>query len=171
MTSEQREAARIRNQRYNAKPEVKERRKEYYRRPEVQERYKARAKRGDQKEYMKEWRQSEKGKRALKDGSLKQRGWTVELWETMMKLQGGRCAVCRNPFADDHKFVHADHCHDEMIPRGLLCQACNHAEGQIKRTGLTPEEFGRRLSAYLGDPPAAQLISKSIIRETSKEGI
>lgn len=161
LTPEQREAQRLRQQRYNAKPEVKARQAEYYRRPEVQERYKERNARGDQKEYMKQWRQSESGKRALKDGSLRQRGFTIDLWETLLSLQGHACAICRKPFSENYRDIHADHCHDSQKPRGLLCQACNHAEGQIRKTGLSPEDFGRRLALYLGNPPAAHAGSES----------
>lgn len=147
---------------YNARSEVAARRKEYYRKPEVQARYKERTAAGAQKEYMKQWRASEKGKRRLKDGSLRQRGFTIELWETLISLQGNACAICRKPFTGDPRDIHADHCHDANEPRGLLCQACNHAEGQIRKTGLTPEEFGRRLTAYVGNPPAARVVAESI---------
>lgn len=151
---------------YNARPEVKERRKQYYQRPEVQARYKQRIEAGEQKEYMKAWRKSEAGKRSLKEGGLRMRGFTLELWETLMRLQGNACAVCRRPFPADLREIHADHCHDEKRPRGLLCRNCNHAEGQISKTGLSPEEFGRRLSAYLGDPPAARVVADPIHERT-----
>lgn len=169
MTEEQREANRLRQRKYNAKPEVKAKRAAYYRSPEVMARYKERIARGDQKEYMKQWRQSESGKRALKEAGLRQRGFTLELWETLMSLQGNACGICRSPFSDNLRLIHADHCHDQTLPRGLLCQACNHAEGQIRKTGLTPEEFGRRLSAYLGNPPAARVGSDSTFQGTLEE--
>lgn len=178
MTEEELEARRLRLREYNARPEVIERkkeyskrpdviarRKEYYRKPEVQARYKARVGRGDQKEYMKEWRASESGKRSLKAGSLRKStngAFTLELWETLLKMQGGKCAVCGAPLGDNTRLIHADHCHDSNLPRGLLCHACNLAEGLIRKTGLTPEEFGRRLSVYLGNPPAARVEADSI---------
>jgi hypothetical protein len=158
-----------RKQEYNARPEVIARRKEYYRKPDVQERYKERIARGDQKEYMKQWRQSESGKRKLKEGGLRQRGFTLALWETLMSFQGGACAVCRKPFPENYRDIHADHCHEQQLPRGLLCQACNHAEGMIRKTGLSPEEFGRRLTTYLGNPPAARVGSEPHFQETLEE--
>lgn len=184
LTAEEIEAKRAKVREYNARPEVKARkkahasrpevlakRKEYYSRPEVKAKYKERVSRGDQKEYMKQWRQSESGKRALKEAGLRQRGFTLALWETLMSLQGNACAICRRPFSDNLRFIHADHCHEQNLPRGLLCQACNHAEGQIRRTGLTPEEFGRRLSVYLGNPPAARVDSDSFVRVDLEERI
>lgn len=169
LTPEQREAQRLRQRRYNATPEAKAKRAEYYRRPEVQARYKARAESGAQKEYLKQWRASEHGKMTLKAGGLRQRGFTLELWETLLSLQGNACAICRKPFPDNYREIHADHCHEHNLPRGLLCQACNHAEGQIRKTGLTPEEFGRRLAAYLGNPPAARVGSEPHFRENLEE--
>ena len=155
LTPEQREAQRLRQQKYNAKPEVVARRKEYYRRPEVLEKYKARSGTEAQKAYMKEWRQSESGKASMKAAGLRQRAFTLELWETLRQAQGNACAICRRLFSDDPRKIHADHCHDTNKPRGLLCQNCNHAEGQIKKTGLAPEEFAKRLQHYLDSPPAA----------------
>ncbi len=182
LTPEQIEAKRLRTREYNSRPEVKARKaeyqnrpevkakaKEYYNRPEVKARYKERASRGDQKGYMKEWRQSESGKRMLKAAGLRQRGWTLELWETMMSLQGGKCAICNTPFPENFRLIHADHCHDTNEPRGLLCQHCNQAEGHIRKTGLTPAEFGRRLNFYLGNPPVAQVGSEEKTLERNEK--
>lgn len=181
-TAEELEARRLRLKEYNSRPEVKARkqeyanrpevvarRKEYYRKPEVQERYKARRDVGAQSEYMKQWRASAHGKRKLKEQGLRQRGFTLALWETLLSLQGNACAICRKPFPADYREIHADHCHDANVPRGLLCQACNHAEGQIRKTGLSPEEFGRRLTAYLGNPPAARVGSEPHFQELLEE--
>lgn len=172
-TAEELEARRARMREYNARPEVVARkreyanrpeviarRKEYYRQPEVKQRYVDRYDSEAHKAYCKQWRASEQGKRKLKNGGLKQRGFTLEMWEALMDAQGNACAICRKPFPDNYREIHADHCHDEFVPRGLLCQACNHAEGQIKKTGLSPEEFGRRLEAYLGNPPAARVVAE-----------
>lgn len=158
MTDEQREKARERQRRYNAKPEVAARRAAYYQQPEVKARYKDRHATAEHKAYMAEWRKSEAGRRSLKGASLKlstEGAFDVSLWLHLMDKQGGACAVCRRDFdLSKPHLVHADHCHSTKKARGLLCQQCNHAEGQIKATGLGPEEFGRRMSAYLRNPPA-----------------
>jgi len=159
LTDEQRAKARERARRYNAKPDVIEARKAYYRRPEVQARYEERNGSEDWKAYCKQYRQTERGRDILKDSGLRQRGFTLELWNTLTKLQGNACAICRRPFDSlGYRNLHADHCHEEMRPRGLLCRNCNHAEGQIKKTGLAPEEYARRLALYLLDPPASAAV-------------
>lgn len=167
-TPEELEARRLKQKEYNSRPEVIERRKEYYRRPEVQARYLARREAGAQTEYLKQWRSSEHGKRVLKKSGLRQRGFTLELWDALLSSQGKACAICKTPFSEPRD-IHADHCHSSKIHRGLLCQACNHAEGQIRKTGLSPEEFGRRLSEYLGNPPAARVGSEPNYQDTLDE--
>lgn len=173
LTDEQREKARARQRRYNAKPEVKAKAKVYYQRPEVRQRYIDRGATEAHREYAKQWRASEQGRAALKDGALRKStegAFNLELWKTLVDLQGGACAICRRPFdALGFRDVHADHCHDEQTPRGLLCRNCNHAEGQIRKTGLSPEEFGRRLMAYLGNPPAARAVAKTANRVQPEE--
>lgn len=172
LTDEQRAKARERARAQNAKPETKARkalhqnkpenlakRAAYYRRPEVRQRYLDRQATAEHREYMKKWRASEGGQAVQKDAGLRnstEGTFNLALWNELVKLQGNACAICRRSFDSlGYRDVHADHCHDELKPRGLLCRNCNHAEGQIKKTGLSPEEFGRRMSAYLADPPAS----------------
>lgn len=178
LTDEQRAKARERARVQNAKPETKARKAQhqnkpenlakraaYYQRPEVKAKYLARSASDEQREYMKQWRASERGKRVLKNAGLRQRGFTLELWETLIELQGGACAICRRPFPAEYREIHADHCHDEMRPRGLLCQPCNLAEGQIKKTGLSPSEYARRLEGYLASPPVETLKTERAMPE------
>lgn len=79
-------------------------------------------------------------------------GVSPEMYAELMAFQEGRCAICGCDLMKGR--VAADHCHDTKKPRGLLCLACNAAEGMIKKTGLDPVEFGRSLAAYLANPPA-----------------
>lgn len=161
-TDEQRARALERSRRHLAKPETKAKRAEYYLRPEVQARYKLRNGSDAWKEYCKQYRKTDKGIRSMKDSGLKKStdgAFTLELWETLAKLQGGACAICRRGFDSlGYRNVHADHCHEELKPRGLLCRNCNHAEGQIRKTGLSPDEFGRRMALYLQEPPAQRVV-------------
>jgi hypothetical protein len=153
--------AKERRRRYADNPETAKKRAEYYRRPEVQQRYKERANTERQKEYMRQWRQSDVGKACTRAASLKnstEGTFSLDLWAKLAEFQGNACAICRRPFDSlGYRDVHADHCHEELKPRGLLCRNCNHAEGQIRKTGLSLEDFCRRMSAYLGSPPAQQV--------------
>lgn len=113
------------------------------------------------------WRRSESGRAKLREYDARPRvkarrqakdrrrgtGMVQQVFEDLMTLQGGKCDVCGVAF-DDQRRPHADHCHETGRPRGLLCRACNLAEGHIKKTGLDPVEFARRLSRYLSKPPA-----------------
>jgi hypothetical protein len=59
---------------------------------------------------------------------------TIEEYETMLKNQEGRCAIClSDTFNFSHgKRAHVDHCHDTGKVRGLLCGRCNVALGHFK---------------------------------------
>ena len=81
-------------------------------------------------------------------------GFSAALVAALTALQSGRCAICGS---DMRGSAHADHCHDTKVPRGLLCRTCNLAEGYIKKTGLSPEDFGKRLAEYLANPPVKQI--------------
>lgn len=82
--------------------------------------------------------------------------FTPELISRCMELQGNACAICRRPFTLTGKArACADHCHDTLRPRGLLCFTCNITEGKIRDTGLSPLEFAQRLHDYLLRPPAS----------------
>lgn len=83
-------------------------------------------------------------------------GVSTALFQALWDAQGGKCAVCTRDLILGAK-THADHCHDEKKPRGLLCSVCNTVEGLIKSIGLSPDEFGQRLVAYLKNPPAANV--------------
>lgn len=78
-------------------------------------------------------------------------GFSQELVWRLLAYQAGLCPLCHKPFG---KRFHADHCHDTKEPRGLLCGNCNRAEGMIRRAGVDPVEFGKRLAAYKKFPPA-----------------
>ena len=77
-------------------------------------------------------------------------GTYQRLWE----IQEGKCALCRQALNESSP---ADHCHETKATRGILCGNCNRAEGLIKRSGVEPSEFGRRLTEYLKHPPARKL--------------
>jgi len=95
-----------------------------------------------------EYRTTEKYRKAERVRQLNKVGFTVEMFNNLLVDQGGRCGCCGVVFSFKRK-ARADHCHDTNQPRGLLCHHCNLAEGLIKKTGLTPTEWGKRLQQYL----------------------
>jgi len=60
-------------------------------------------------------------------------GITVEDYDTLLKEQSGKCAVCgsENPGRHDAKNFAIDHDHDTGKIRGLLCQGCNIGIGHL----------------------------------------
>ena len=55
-------------------------------------------------------------------------GITTTDYAHQLRLQGGRCAICRSLPASP---LHVDHDHDTAALRGLLCTACNVGLGQF----------------------------------------
>lgn len=67
-------------------------------------------------------------------------------YETMLRVQRGRCAICRRlPEEVGQKHLAVDHCHETNRARGLLCRLCNWTIGVIKEDPLT----ARALVAYI----------------------
>jgi hypothetical protein len=55
---------------------------------------------------------------------------TEEDYETLLRLQGGACAICKEPPAKK-KFLVVDHDHVSGEVRGLLCGRCNSGIGML----------------------------------------
>ena len=72
------------------------------------------------------------------------------------------CTICSVPVSHNkpegkkHSTAFIDHDHETGLIRGILCNSCNTAEGYIKKTGLCPEEWSRRLIAYYENPPLSK---------------
>ncbi len=76
--------------------------------------------------------------------------------ERMRVTQNDRCAVCLDRFASGRD-THVDHDHETGQVRGLLCGACNQAEGLLRGSSLRAE----RLAAYLRKhAPKLKLVSQ-----------
>jgi hypothetical protein len=59
-------------------------------------------------------------------------GITVQEYENLVASQNGVCAVCRSPVRGNRwKRLHIDHDHLTGKVRGLLCNNCNFAIGQM----------------------------------------
>lgn len=75
--------------------------------------------------------------------TLKHRyGITKEQYFSILKEQGGGCALCGLPASE--KTLYVDHCHNTGKVRGILCPKCNTTVGQIETSGW--ELVGRILS-------------------------
>ncbi len=70
-------------------------------------------------------------------------GITLEDYETMLKQQEGRCAICKNK--PNKKSLSVDHNHDTGKIRGLLCNNCNQGLGRFQDN----PEILQIASAYL----------------------
>ena len=76
-------------------------------------------------------------------------GLTLEEYERLLALQGGRCAICECQPRTRRLAVDHDHVTGEV--RGLLCTRCNH-----KLLGAARESVAilHRAAWYLENPPA-----------------
>ncbi len=64
-------------------------------------------------------------------------GFTQEAYEKLLKDQDEKCAVCKKVETEKDnngriKTLAVDHCHTTNRVRGLLCAACNKAEGLLQ---------------------------------------
>lgn len=104
-------------------------------------------------ETAKNWRinNPEKRKRGAKRKQLqKHYNLTIDKFEQMLKNQHYKCAVCLKEetakSADGViKQLSVDHCHKTNKIRGLLCDACNRAEGFLR----SDVDLIRRLADYV----------------------
>lgn len=80
----------------------------------------------------KAWRK--KNPEKLKESYLlRDYGLTLEQFNQMLKAQGQRCAVCRQPFGSESSTAPVvDHSHTTGRVRGLLCRRCNTLLGYAK---------------------------------------
>jgi hypothetical protein len=88
-----------------------------------------------------EYAESGKKKIADRKSHLKRKyGLTTDEYEGLLASQGGRCAICGNPDADN-----VDHDHETGKVRGILCFKCNVAIGLVDEDS----DRARRAAEYL----------------------
>jgi protein-arginine kinase activator protein McsA len=82
------------------------------------------------KEYFIDWnrRNPEKIELYKKRGRLARYKLTVEQYDALHFLQGGKCSICQNPIIN----LHVDHDHKTGKVRGLLCNNCNTGLGSLR---------------------------------------
>jgi hypothetical protein len=61
-------------------------------------------------------------------------GLSLDEYNQMFKSQNGCCAICEDPQEGLSKNLAVDHCADTKVIRGLLCDNCNRAIGQLKHS-------------------------------------
>lgn len=74
-------------------------------------------------------------------------GITPEDWDNLYKKQGGRCAICGIHQSELKRKLYIDHCHKTNVVRGLLCNNCNRALGELQES----PELLRKAADYLED--------------------
>jgi hypothetical protein len=80
------------------------------------------------REYMAQFNASGKRKQSNRKSHLKRKyGLTQEAFDEMLAAQGGGCAICGKPDADN-----VDHDHFTGRVRGILCWNCNVGVGQFE---------------------------------------
>lgn len=64
----------------------------------------------------------------------RQYGLSPSDFAALIRLQDGRCAICRRPLDGSRKAMnpHVDHDHAAGRVRGLLCNSCNRALGFMR---------------------------------------
>jgi hypothetical protein len=70
-------------------------------------------------------------------------GWSQLEYDLALIEQGNRCALCGRPPSGEG--LHADHDHDDLRRRGLLCRSCNTALGMFQ----DDPELMRRAASYV----------------------
>lgn len=100
------------------------------------------------KEMLKEYYATDTGKMALKkryirnkesykDAKLKRSfGIGLSEYNSILKLQNGKCAICKKTEEQNGKMLAVDHCHITGKNRDLLCSSCNICIGFIEKNNL-----------------------------------
>jgi len=71
-------------------------------------------------------------------------GLDLSLVVETLKKSDGKCAICGKQ--DD---LVLDHCHDKLVPRGVLCRTCNLLVGRLGDTVEKVVESTNRILTYL----------------------
>ncbi len=122
------------------KPCQNERRRERHAEdPELVERYRESIRRTARK-------RQENGKRYEYE-LRKNYGMSLADYQSLLKKQSGRCALCFTDTPGQWGTFHVDHCHETRKIRGLLCHACNTGLGLLKHD---PDVLSRATQYLLG---------------------
>jgi hypothetical protein len=67
-------------------------------------------------------------------------------YQQLLEQQGGVCAICGRPPVN--RRLDIDHCHKQLVIRGLLCHLCNRQLGN-----RVTADWMRKAISYLEQPP------------------
>lgn len=88
--------------------------------------------------------------------SLSRNNFTLTLYKTALEIQQGKCAICQRELERLPKHqIHADHCHETGVPRGVLCGLCNVGLGAFKESHLNLARAIRYLNSSPLNPGTA----------------
>jgi len=73
-------------------------------------------------------------------------GLTEDDYDSLFKLQNGKCAICNTSLEYRSRSTHIDHNHSTLEIRGLLCHHCNTAIGLMKEDIVVMNNAIRYLS-------------------------
>lgn len=108
------------------------------------------------REYMAQFNASGKRKQSNRKSHLKRKyGLTLEEYDALLAAQGGGCAICGNPGADN-----VDHDHVTGRVRGILCFTCNVAIGLV---GEDEERLVGALRYVARDDELASLARERVV--------
>lgn len=94
--------------------------------PGAEKRYNAKYRR-DHKDKIREYQQTQ----GLRNKYKYKYGITIEQYDDMLLLQGGRCAICGKHQVEFEQRLSVDHDHVTSEVRGLLCVKCNVGIGML----------------------------------------
>ena len=75
-------------------------------------------------------------------------GISLEDWNNLFELQGGRCAICKVPQSDLNSSLCVDHDHYSGKVRGLLCRHCNLVLGRVNEDSNIAQNLVRYINEF-----------------------
>lgn len=99
---------------------------------------------------------------------------TSEEYESILRSQGGVCAICSKPDGQDlhssnrFKRLSVDHDHDTGMVRGLLCSNCNRAVGYLQDSPANARRATEYLEKHARDFEIAVSLGDQLLAELEK---